>query len=75
MIADLFIRLSAAFLSPEDSELFVVWRFLNSTQVGDFRAHRSLETTVLFVVLRLPNSSQSGDFYTLPYGYKREKKQ
>ena len=37
MIADLFIRLSAAFLSPEDSELFVVWRFLNSTQVGDFR--------------------------------------
>ena len=37
MIADLFIRLSATFLSPEDSELFVVWRFLNSTQVGDFR--------------------------------------
>ena len=73
-IADLFIRFSAAFLNPETSELYAgwrtseliaVWRFLNSTQFGNFRAHRSLETTELFAVRRLPNSTQSGDFRTL----------
>ena len=84
MIAGLFIRFSAAFLNPETSELYAgwrtseliaVWRFLNSTQFGNFRTHRSLETSELIAVLRLPCSSPSGDFNTFPYGYKREKKQ
>ena len=61
-IADLFVRLSTAFLSPEDSKLFVVWRFLNSTQVGDFWTLRNLETSELIAVWRLPNSTQVGDF-------------
>jgi len=36
MIADLFVRLSAAFLSPETSELVAVWRLPNASQSGDF---------------------------------------
>ena len=63
-IADLFIRFSTAFRSPETSDLFAVWRFLYSSQFGDFRALRSLETTELFAVRRLPNSTQVGGFWT-----------
>ena len=44
------------------------------SQFWDFWTLRRLETSELIAVLRLPNFSQSGDFYTLPYGYKREKK-